>query len=99
MKIIITLLILASVSFAQAQESSKSKEVAKKISAEEKFKSVDPSLKENPEMSRVKTIESDCPNCNHQSLLANNHLCLVNQNCAHGHSPTSGKSDTKDGVK
>lgn len=64
-KLMISLLLITSVSFADTY---------------------DPNNVETVEMSRVKDITSDCPNCIHSGHIANNHACLVEGLCADGQS-------------
>lgn len=95
-KIIMTILLLASVSFAQSKETAKAdKATAKKTKVEHNIQDIN--LANNTEMSRVKDQTSDCDSCNHSSLLANNPACLVNGICPEGYSPIPGKDN--DGVQ
>ncbi|MCH2534645.1 MAG: hypothetical protein MK008_09420 [Bdellovibrionales bacterium] len=74
MKLIISLLLITSVNFAQNQ----SKVPQQPNPIEEALKKSDPALQDTDEMSLVKDRQSACPSCDHSALLASgNYGCEV----------------------
>lgn len=74
MKLIISLLLITSVSFAQNQ----SKVPQQKTLVEQALENQDPALQDTDQMSLVKDRQSACPSCDHSALLASgNYGCDV----------------------